>query len=617
MFGVVERMLDRVRAEQNSESSDFVERLNKPLTRADIARFVNYSWPIIGATALSLVILAFLYVLTASPSYTATARLLVEPSKQQSNLVFATADASITMDTPQIETQIAVLRSEQITRKALDQLKSAPKGSAKSDAIAERNWFSKLLFGTPEPVSQSDKDADRRAEMKSIQDNLEIKRSGLSFVLDLSYHAGDPQAAAVVVNAIGDAYVQDVLDTRTAAARQGSAWLENRIEYLRRVMNTSAIEVQKFKAKRDYRFAGSNGQAPVATQPVNPLDLEPDELAPRNVPVAPKDEATDQGLTPEQITLDDLESRAQTYRKIYESFLQLYTETVQKQSYPGTNARVISRAEPPKYRSSPQRLLILVAASVFGVFFGVGAALIKAGFDQTVWSPGQIEARFRTRLLGEVGHRSVLASRSDSLWRIVEVQPYAAVTQQLIDTTLALKEAADYENVRVVGIQDATAGANSGIIANNVAYLIARAGQKTLLIDADASRFNAKVQLNLNSSHYLQPVISGAIPVSEAIVPAKSSAHLHYLMADDKSDLIWSDEKVLQLKNIINSVRDQYDMILVRLPLAKPGDRMSSVVDGMVLVSRSRKTKMPQLANIASDIRLVGKPLIGTVISSI
>ena len=55
-----------------------------------------------------------------------------------------------------------------------------------------------------------------------------------------------------------------------------------------------------------------------------------------------------------QVTLRDLESSAQSYRALYDNFLQRYMESVQQQSFPITEARVISAASRPLAPSNPR-----------------------------------------------------------------------------------------------------------------------------------------------------------------------------------------------------------------------------------------------------------------------
>ena len=57
-----------------------------------------------------------------------------------------------------------------------------------------------------------------------------------------------------------------------------------------------------------------------------------------------------------QITMRELESSAETLRNLYNSFLQKFKEvnTVQTETMPVQNARIITRAAPPLYKSSKE-----------------------------------------------------------------------------------------------------------------------------------------------------------------------------------------------------------------------------------------------------------------------
>ena len=79
-----------------------------------------------------------------------------------------------------------------------------------------------------------------------------------------------------------------------------------------------------------------------------------------------------QPINQAQIPLRDLESTAQNYRTMTDNFRQRYTESLQQQSFPISDARIGARASPPLDKSSPKRLLILVIAASRGIGFGSG-----------------------------------------------------------------------------------------------------------------------------------------------------------------------------------------------------------------------------------------------------
>jgi len=88
------------------------------------------------------------------------------------------------------------------------------------------------------------------------------------------------------------------------------------------------------------------------------------------------DRATSQTTTANQarVTLHELESAAQSYRSLYDNFLQRYMESVQQQSFPITEARLITKATPPDQRDYRKALMALAAVPVGGLCLGLGLA---------------------------------------------------------------------------------------------------------------------------------------------------------------------------------------------------------------------------------------------------
>jgi succinoglycan biosynthesis transport protein ExoP len=72
-----------------------------------------------------------------------------------------------------------------------------------------------------------------------------------------------------------------------------------------------------------------------------------------------------------KVTLRQLESSAKTYRSQYDSLLLKYTETQQEQSFPITEARMISPAE-SGFKSSPVTSKVLSFAILGGLLLGAG-----------------------------------------------------------------------------------------------------------------------------------------------------------------------------------------------------------------------------------------------------
>lgn len=81
------------------------------VTRSDIAHFVRRNASTIGRSILVSLAAAVLYVFLAQPLFTARVQLLIDPKLPQP-LRESPSEPSYYLDSPQVDSQIAVLRSE-------------------------------------------------------------------------------------------------------------------------------------------------------------------------------------------------------------------------------------------------------------------------------------------------------------------------------------------------------------------------------------------------------------------------------------------------------------------------------------------------------------------------
>ena len=102
------------------------------------------------------------------------------------------------------------------------------------------------------------------------------------------------------------------------------------------------------------------------------------------------------------VSLRELQSTAQTYKSLYDNFLQRYMESVQQQSFPITEARLISSASRPLQKSNPKTLLVLAIASFGGMILGFGIGMLRDLSDRVFRTSEQIESLLQTDCIGLV-----------------------------------------------------------------------------------------------------------------------------------------------------------------------------------------------------------------------
>jgi uncharacterized protein involved in exopolysaccharide biosynthesis len=320
------------------------------ISAADFAAFFRKNAIAVLAPLILAVTLASLYLFLATPEYIARSQILIDPKTPV--LREQTREVNFSLDAAQVESQITLLRSEKIAATVIKDLNL--RDDSEFQGTAPPVW--RTLFERPEELSEEDASFIRnRTAIAAFEKGLIVRRVGLSYAIEIAFRSVDAKKAALIANATAEAYLRDQIDAKSESARQGSRWLEVRLAELREQMKMATHRVQAFRANHDYRLPAKNEENAEAR--------------------------SSRGVEGE--TLEELEATADTYRKIYESFLQAFTASVQQQSYPVSDARVITLAERPLAKSYPRSWLILGFAVLLGLTIGCGIALIRHAFGRT------------------------------------------------------------------------------------------------------------------------------------------------------------------------------------------------------------------------------------------
>ncbi len=160
------------------------------------------------------------------------------------------ADAPV--DSPQLESQIQILKSKAIATLVINQLRLADDPEFMEPG---RSWRSiiKEWFGGPHRARPVD-------PMDWLVDNFDKRltaiRLGFSTVIEISFSAGSAERSAEIANAIANAYVTDQLNAKLDANRTATAWLQDRLKELGQQALTAERAVNAFKSQNNIVAAG-------------------------------------------------------------------------------------------------------------------------------------------------------------------------------------------------------------------------------------------------------------------------------------------------------------------------------------------------------------------------
>ena len=171
---------------------------------------------------------------------------------------------------------------------------------------------------------------------------------------------------------------------------------------------------------------------------------------------------------------------------------------------------------------------------------------------------------------------------------------------------------------RVIGMTSSLRGEGKSTTSMNLAYTLASMNKSTLLIDADMRLSNVHKLLDLNMSPGLSNLLVGVSDGSGLIVPSPLHRNLMIMTAGDTppnpTELLSSKRMAMT----IESLRSKFDYIIVDLP---PVDAVadalivSSLVDGMIVVTRANYVDKKTLDNCVNQLRYHNANILGFVVN--
>jgi succinoglycan biosynthesis transport protein ExoP len=348
-----------------------------------------------------------------------------------------------------------------------------------------------------------------------------------------------------------------------------------------------------------------------------------------------------QTMNEAQVTLHNLESSAQTFRTLYDNFLQRYMESVQQQSFPITDARLITHATPPSGKNSPRSTMVLVLAAFGGLMVGVGIGLFREISDQVFRTATQVEERLNTdciALLPIVKGGSLspappqadavtastvprtLSRRDRLLWTVAEA-PFSRFAESIRSLRVAADLNNDAKPCKVIAITSSLPGEGKSTVAMALAQLICLGGARAILVDCDLRNPSLSRRLAPKAASGLLDVLYGKAPIEQAIwtEPASTLAFIPAVVRSPlahSSDILASDET----RRLFERLRASFDYVIVDLsPLAPVVDvrAMTHLVDSFVFVIEWGRTRIGIVEQALSGARGVYENLLGVVLNKV
>ena len=576
------------------------------LTFRDVWLFLRRHMVLIGCIGLAGLALGAVYMLKTTPSYTAIARLVMDPEQAR----IASQDAytgTIIIEAAEVASKVEIVKSEAIALSVIRQLNL----TEDPEIFENTSWRSSLrrlvtgvtaIFEPDSDETEAAKTIDEedlmRRAMAGFLSRVSVRRVGQSYLLEIGYTSNDGAKAARAANAIANAYIKTGMNAKSEAARSGADWLEGRLIEVGRQAKKAALAVEEFRGRYNIPQVGAtssleqqqiseinsqllaakastaaevaklstidrllNGGLPDgyvddALKSTSIYKLRDDALAATTrlnilksrygedgaaVQAAEREIAAFQqeirnellriqsvykanvetAKTRERLLDEDfkkimasgseknmarvepaeLESRASTYRRMYESVLQQLMSTLQKESFPVGDARIVAAATTPFTKTWPKSSVVMPFSLALGLIFGLLGAGVRELTDRRIGEGGRLGRDLGLQPLGHVPlvnlpppgvlqprRKRQIASVSapdERLLRRVLDAPYSHFAEALRGIKNAIDSVFLSNDVKVIGVTSVANGEGKTTIATNLAQLYLNEGMPTVLVDAN------------------------------------------------------------------------------------------------------------------------------------
>jgi succinoglycan biosynthesis transport protein ExoP len=341
-----------------------------------------------------------------------------------------------------------------------------------------------------------------------------------------------------------------------------------------------------------------------------------------------------------RVELAKLQSTADAFQQIRNDFMSRYAEVAQNQSFPITEARVVALAAVPTEPSAPKARKALIIGVALGFFGGFVMALGRDLFSRKVRSRVHLETATGAPCLALIPLMDEWSPSARRIWnkrRIWNTKRRGPATVAKFEwavTNPATPFAEAFRSIKVgvgrpahagkclvLGVVEAAAGDGASTVAANLANLIARGGERTLLIDADFHRHSLTGAYAPDATVGIADIVASASLLSSALKVNRRTA-MRFLPAALGNGVSHPSEVLTSsvMNRFLAPARRVFDWIIVDfspiLPMAE-ARTVADLMDGFILVTSWNDTTMDTIADAMAANPSIAERLIGAVVNRV
>jgi tyrosine-protein kinase Etk/Wzc len=290
------------------------------------------------------------------------------------------------------------------------------------------------------------------------------------------------------------------------------------------------------------------------------------------------------------------------------------------------NVRLIDSAAVPENPVRPKRAFTFALSLIAGLVAGVVASLTRAAFFRGIRSSHEIEAHTGLNVYStiplsapQVVMTRKVAEREPGVHVLARTAPNDVAVESLRSLRTALQFAMlEATNNRVL-ITGATPGVGKSFVSVNFAAVLASAGNRVLLIDADLRKGFLNHYFGVARHGGLSELIAGSIQLEAAVrknlVPNVDLITTG-MLPPNPAELLMS----AHFGKLLDSLSAAYDLVIIdTAPVLAAADTLSVATHAgtLLLVARAEQSQLGELSECAKRLSHAGQTVTGVLFNAV